>query len=243
MKTEKNYAGYVSAPEFQKKANELKGVILPCGSCEQHGPHLPLDTDNIISEELALRIAGKTNMLVMPSVNYGEVWSAKGFPGTISLSPSTFKQLLRDIIISLEHQNIRHIVLMSGHNGNYPVFRDFAREMLDEFGWKNIWYFPITQFSQEVLLQSSSPAPLVPHAGEIETAMMLFLRPELVDMSKAVCEFPEAPESYAYRPIHWKEFVNAGSFGDSRCATAEFGKLLVEDAVNKTAERINRLLI
>lgn len=243
MKSEKNDAGYLSAPEFQKRIKELRGIILPCGSCEQHGHHLPLNTDNLISEELALRIAEKTNLLVMPSVNYGEVWSARGFPGTVSLSPATFKQLLRDIVISLEAQNIRHIVLLSGHNGNYPVFREFAREMLDEFGWQNIWYFPITQFSPEVLLKASSPAPLFPHAGEIETSIMLYLHPELVDMSKATCEFPEVPDGYAYRPMHWNEFVHTGSFGNSCCATAEFGRLLVEDAVNKTAERINCLLV
>lgn len=243
MKSKANYAGFYSAPEFQEKLQTLRGVIIVCGSCEQHGAHLPLDTDNIIGTELALRIAEKTNMLVVPPITYGQVWSAKGFPGTISLPPVTLKQILRDIVISLEEQNVRHIVLVSGHNGNYSVFKEFAREMLDEFGWENIWPFPITKVSKELLAQAKSPAPMVPHAGEIETALMLHLRPELVDMSKTTCEFPIPPEDFPYRAIHWKEFVKIGSFGDGGAATAEYGELLAREAVEATADLINHLLL
>ena len=98
------YAGHCTAPEFNDTIASNKGVILVCGSCEQHGYHMPLDTDNIIGFELALRIAEKTDMLVMPPVTYGQVWSAKGFPGTISLTPAALKCILREIICSLEQQ-------------------------------------------------------------------------------------------------------------------------------------------
>jgi len=243
MKSSTNYAGSLSAPEFQNRLQSTRGVILVCGSCEQHGRHLPLDTDNIIGMELALRIAKKTDMCVLPPINYGQVWSAKGFPGTLSLSPATLKTILRDLVISLEKQGARHIVLMSGHNGNNPVFKEFAREMLDEFGWKNIWHFPITKVSKELLAQAKSPAPMVPHAGEIETALMLHLRPELVDMTKATCEFPIPPEDFPYRAIHWKDFVKTGSFGDGSAATEEYGKRLAEEAVETTADLINRFLL
>ena len=97
MVSNKSYAGHCTAPEFNDKIRACRGVILVCGSCEQHGHHLPLDTDNIIGTEIALRIAEKTGLLVMPPVNYGQVWSAKGFPGTISLSPNTLKLLLKEI--------------------------------------------------------------------------------------------------------------------------------------------------
>ena len=82
MKKNDFYAGHYTAPEFNDTITSNKGAILVCGSCEQHGYHMPLDTDNIIGFELALRIAEKTDMLVMPPVTYGQVWSAKGFPGT-----------------------------------------------------------------------------------------------------------------------------------------------------------------
>lgn len=242
MKHPENYAGFCTWPEFAQKLQESKGVILVCGSCEQHGHHLPLDTDNIIGLELALGVAEKTGMLVMPPVNYGQVWSAKGFPGTICLPDSTLKLILRDIICNLEAQGVRNIVLMSGHNGNMPILKTLARELMDEFGWRNIWYFPMAM-SKEVAKYIKTPIPMnVAHAGEIETAMMLYLRPELVDLSKATREFPKAPAEFSYRPMHWNEIMETGSFGDGGAATAELGKALMDSAVETTAKLINELL-
>lgn len=235
------YAGHFTAPEFKEKVAQSRGVILVCGSCEQHGYHLPLDTDNIIGFELALRIADRSKLLVMPPVSYGQVWSAKGFPGTISLSADLLKKLLRELVVSLHQQDIPNIILMSGHNGNYPYLKELARELLDEFRWNNIWHFPLT-FSKEVLSLAKSPQPMAPHAGELETALMLYLHPELVDLSKATREYPQAPKDYPYRPMHWKEFVKTGSFGDGGLATAEFGKALAEDVVLRTSNLINQLL-
>ena len=237
------YAGFYTSPEFAQFVKNGKGVILVCGSCEQHGHHLPLDTDNIIGFEVALRIAEKTDMLVMPPVNYGQVWSAKGFPGTMSLPASTLKIILRDIICSLEEQQVKNIVLMSGHNGNMPVLKDLARELMDEFGWRNIWYFPMAM-SKDVAKRIKTPVPMnVAHAGEIETAMMLYLRPELVHMDRATREFPKAPEEFAYRPMHWQEIMETGSFGDGGAATVELGQALIESAVETVSNLINRLLV
>lgn len=241
MKKNGFYAGHYTAPEFNDTITSNKGVILVCGSCEQHGYHMPLDTDNIIGFELALRIAAKTDMLVMPPVTYGQVWSAKGFPGTISLTPTALKCILREIICSLEQQKVKNIVLMTGHNGNYPILKDLAREIRDEFGWTNIWHFPMA-FSKELMAQGkSAPAP-IPHASEAETAMMLYLRPDLVHLDQAVPEYPDMPKEFAYRPMHWNEFIRVGSFGDPGAATAEYGRALVEYAVDTTANLIDQLL-
>ena len=237
-----NYAGHYTWPEFQEKVRTGKGVIVVCGSCEQHGHHLPLDTDNIIGQEIALRIAEKTDMLVMPPVNYGQVWSAKGFPGTVSLPVATLKMILRDIICSLEAQEVRNIVLMSGHNGNMSVLKELARDLMDEFGWRNIWYFPMAM-SKDVAKYIKTPIPMnVAHAGEIETAMMLYLRPELVHLDRATKEFPKAPAEFAYRPMHWNEVMETGSFGDGGAATLELGQALIESAVDTTAALIENLL-
>ena len=236
------YAGHRTSPEFGSHLKESKGVIVLCGSCEQHGHHLPLDTDNIIGWELATRVARKTGMLVMPPVNYGQVWSAKGFPGTVCLTAGTLKLVLREILVSLEHQGVKNIVLMSGHNGNMSILKDLARELMDDYGWRNIWHFPM-EMSKEVARHLTTPIPMgVAHAGEIETAMMLYLRPELVDLSKATKEFPKAPEEFAYRPMRWNEVMETGSFGDGGAGTTELGKILIDSAVDTMSEKINRLL-
>lgn len=230
----------MTSPEFRTRLENSRGAIVVCGSCEQHGYHLPLDTDNIIGMEIAGRVAANTGMLLMPPLNYGQVWSAKGFPGTISLSAGVLKGLLREVVISLQEQGAANIVLMSGHNGNYPFLKELARELLDEFGWENVWHFPL-QFSEKVLSQAKAPpCHAAPHAGETETAIMLYLCPELVKLSEAAAEYPLPPADHAYRPIRWKRFVEAGSFGDSSLASAEYGEALVNDAVNTITDLIRR---
>ena len=241
MKLE-NYAGHCTSMEFNAKMKQKRGVILVCGSCEQHGHHLPLDTDNIIGFETALRIAQNTDMLVMPPILYGQVWSAKGFPGTICLKPDTLKQILREITENLHQQGARHIVLLSGHNGNYSILKELARDLLDDYGWENIWHFPLT-FPKSLEKKAASPAPKVAaHAGELETSMVLHYRPDLVSMEQAACEFPEPPEDYLYRPMHWNTFLSSGSFGDSGAATAETGEELCNEIVAHISELICRLL-
>lgn len=238
----KNYAGHMTAPEFREQIKAARGVIVLGGSCEQHGHHLPLDTDNIIGLELALKIAEQTDMIVMPPVNYGQVWSAKGFPGTICLSSGTLKLLLKEIIMNLEQQKARHIILMSGHNGNYPVFKELARDLLDEYGWENVWHFPLP-ISKELMDKAQSPLPsLANHAGEIETSMLMYLRPDLADLSKATKEFPQPPRDYPFRPMHWNAFLESGSFGDGGSASLEYGKELCEYAVETTVQRIREFL-
>lgn len=236
-----NYAGEYTSYEFKEKLNEVKGVMVVCGSCEQHGYHLPLDTDNILGFEMAKRIAEKTNMLVMPPINYGQVWSAKGIPGTISLSSNTLKIILEDIVTSLEKQGVKNIVLYSGHNGNYPVLKEFARDMSDKYEYTNIWYFQ-PEFSKDFLQDAKSKPCSIPHGGEQETSMLLYLRPDLVEIDKAKEEYPEMPLDFKYRPIHWKEFVSVGTFGNPCVASAEYGKKLVEYSINSTVQIINKLL-
>lgn len=241
MELDECYAGNLTSPEFKDLTSSNKGVLVVCGSCEQHGHHMALDTDNVIGFELARRIAKKTGLVVMPPVNYGQVWSAKGIPGTVSLKPDTLKLVLRDIVVSLEEQKVANVVLMSGHNGNYAILKELARELRDENGWENVWHFPLAM-SKDLMAKAKTLPAMAPHAGEMETAMMLYLRPDLVHLERAEKDYPQPPECYAYRPMHWNEICRVGSFGDPGAATAEYGKLIVDYAVDTTADLINRLL-
>lgn len=237
-----NYAGDLTSIEFKEIITQKTGVMVIFGSCEQHGYHMPLDTDNILGFELGKRIAKNTNLLVLPPINYGQVWSAKDMPGSISLSESTLKMLIRDIIISLQQYSPKNIVLFSGHNGNNPVFKTSARELRDEFDWTNIWYFPM-QFSKEILeLQESEPSPIAIHAGELETSMIMALRPELVDKKKASNEYPKDIEEYEFRPVKWHEIITSGSFGDTSLANSQKGHKILDIIVEETSILINQLL-
>ena len=235
------YAGNYTSYEFAETLKKVRGIIIPVGSCEQHGKHLPLDTDNIIGEEIALRIGQQNKLLVLPTVNYGQVWSAKGIPGTMCLSTNTLKLILKDIVLSLENQGAKNIILFTGHNGNFPVFKELAREMLDDYGFDNIWHFP-QMLSKKCMEKIKSKTISIMHGGEAETAMMLYLKPELVHMELAPNDYPDIPKDLAFRPIHWIDFINSGTFGGSNLATIELGKEIVEDMIDQISININSCL-
>ncbi len=233
--------GEMTRLEFASALKQAKGVILVVGSCEQHGYHLPLDTDSIIGMEMAKAIAEKTNCLVMPSINYGQVFSAQNFPGTFGISQETLKKILKELTVHLIDQGAKNVLYFTGHGGNKEAMKEAARDLLIEKGYRNVWYFSpsITPQMKEVLTGKSTK---VPHAGELETSVMLHLRGNLVHMDQVQDEFPIWKDEYNFRPVTWDHIVKAGSFGEASCATAEKGKLLHELSIENLAVIINRLL-
>ena len=137
----KIYAGDMTRLEFAERIKEAKCVIVTAGSCEQHGYHMALDTDNVLGHYMAMEAAKRTDSIVMPNINYGQVWSARNFPGSISLSNDTLKAVFKEIIISLENFGARNILLLAGHNGNAQAMKDVARELVTSHGYRNVWYY------------------------------------------------------------------------------------------------------
>ena len=228
-------------PEAQRRLAEAKTVILPLGSTEQHGYHMATGTDTVVSDYVCLELARRTDSVVLPTLPYGQVWSAKGFPGTISLRQSTFIEVVKDIVISLEQQGAKQIILFSGHYGNMQPSREAARELMDEFDFRNVWYLGYINVSKynEEFMQTKLWNGKTFHAAELETSLMLHIAPELVQMDKAVCEEPEAKPQYELRPVHWKEYSESGLFGDATKATAEKGKLFLDRWLDDLTKLIN----
>lgn len=215
------------AGERMKKA---RAVILPLGSTEQHGYHMTIDTDNIVAGHVAELLARETGCVVLPVLNYGQVWSAKDFPATISLSERTYISVIKDIVVSLEKQ-CRNIILFSGHWGNVAPCKLAVRELLDEYGFQNVYclsYMDLKKNGEGVMeteLWNGSGF----HAAEIETSILLHIKPDSVDMDQAVCEYPEIPPDVDMRPIPWITFAQSGIFGDATRATAEKGRQFLDN--------------
>lgn len=236
------YAGDMTSPEFASAMKECKAVLIPIGSCEQHGHHMPLDTDNLIGTYLAMETARRCNCLVMPSINYGQVWSARKFPGTIALSTDTLIRLIKDVVLSLEAHHAKNIILFAGHNGNSYAMKEAARQLLDEYNYKNVW-FVTADVDQSLMKLMETPIPCgCVHAGEMETSMLLAIRPDLVHMERATAEFPALPKAAKYRPISWDEYIKSGSFGDGSKATVEKGKALLESAIQNAVHLIHDII-
>ena len=238
-----HYAGNMTSPEFREAIKSNRGVIITIGSCEQHGHHLPLDTDNLIGFNTAINVAKRTDCLLLPPINYGQVWSAKNFSGTIALTTTTIKAILHDIVISLQRHGVKNIIFMSGHNGNCAAIKEACREIHDQYGWNNVWHvFPTLSKEGWELLESPIACNCI-HAGELETSMVLAIRPDLVHMDCVTKEYPVQPKELAYRPMGWDEYIETGSFGDSSLASIEKGQrinqLMIDEAVRIISEVIH----
>lgn len=231
---EKRVIAEMTWEEAEIRMREARAVILPLGSLEQHGYHMSVNTDNIVGDYVSVELAKRTDCVVLPTVPYGQVWSAKDFPATISLRERTFIELVKDIVTSLEHKGVRNVILFASHWGNAAPMKLAARELLDEKGFQNVYYLSYMDLRKhgkdimETKLWNGSGF----HAGEIETSIVLHIKPESVDMEKAICDYPEIPKDVNIRPVPWITFAKSGIFGDATKATAQKGRMFLENWMN-----------
>jgi len=173
----------MSWPEIREAAKDKKVPLIPVGSTEQHGPHLPTKTDAFLAYEIC-KAAGKRipkMTVVLPPVSYGYNEHHLDFPATIHIDHETLIRFVTNIGKSLAHHGFEKIIIVNGHGSNTAPMEIAARRITLETPaiCASSTYISL---NQEVfkLLESESG-----HAGELETSLMLFLAPELVDMSKA----------------------------------------------------------
>jgi len=203
-------------------------VLLPVGSMEQHGPHLPLATDTIISQGLARRLAERLDALLLPPIAYGDGWNNRGFPGTLSLSPATLRAIVLDIGRELRASGVRALIVVNGHFGNREPIARAARELHYALAFPTLAldYPDLERLAQEVCA-SAPAAPGFYHADEVETSLALALMPSAVRMERAAAEYPRFPPTYGAEPILLHTFCESGVFGDPTAATAEKGERLL----------------
>jgi creatinine amidohydrolase len=235
-------------PEMREAITRQPVVLLPFGTVEDHGHHLPLNTDNIIVEELCLEAALRApgELLVMPLIPYGLNEHHMDFPGTISIDMQTLLAYVSDAAISVARHGFSHVLVVNGHGSNAPIADLAARRVVLETGIicgamsPNAAIDPTLAEPTLSEMRRSGPGGIA-HAGEYETALMLHLRPDLVQMDKAVREmgqlkldyfnwdYPE-PSVLSWQDW-WSRMGESGVCGDPTVATAEFGRALFETTV------------
>lgn len=221
----------VSWMDVERRVEAGTLAVLAIGACEQHGAHLPLTTDTDMSHGVAGRIAGQLDALLLPAIPYGDAWTAKTYPGTISLSPRTLQAVLQDIGGSLLATGVKGLVLVNGHFGNREPMLLAARALVTAgIPVCHLDYPGLERLAGEIC-DSEPAAPGFYHADEVETAMMLALQPAAVDMSRAAPEYPDFPPTFGSEPMQIRDFNPSGVFGDPRPATAEKGEALIEGIV------------
>lgn len=236
----------LKAAEINALAAKDAVVIVPVGSTEQHGPHLPVQVDSLLVGEIACRAARRasaaTAVVVTPTVWTGLAEHHMSLGGTLTLDFSTFLAILRSICRSLVRQNFRRILLLNGHGGNVTALNVVVNELTAELGiplaTTTYWLLASDAFASILEHQKN-----VRHACEAETSMMLALVPSLVDMNLAAeAVGPTSPElsdtvasDAAYRWRSFKSRTSHGAIGDPRSASPEKGGRLLSAAAEAVA--------
>ncbi|MBN8637597.1 MAG: creatininase family protein [Anaerolineae bacterium] len=203
-------------------------ALLPVGAQEQHGPHLALATDTIMATGLAERLADQLDALLLPALPYGETWTTAGWKGTISISFNTLVALTTDIGAALAAHKVAALIIVNGHFGNSAPLEQAARALITQHNLPTmILNYPSIEQAAAAVCESTPAAPGFYHADEVETSVVLALRPDAVQMEQAQPEYPQFPPTFGATPTQLDTFNRSGVFGDPRPATAAKGEQLL----------------
>jgi creatinine amidohydrolase len=232
----------LSMPEFEAAREESRTVILPVGSVEEHGPHLPLGTDACHAIEVAHRAAALRPVLVAPPVYYGICRSTREHPGTISLSGDTLRGLIRDLGREFYRQGLRRLIFISGHAGGTHMCAlvEAGETLLEEFADLRLAVVNILELLREVLADRPDLVKTKgdSHAGEVETAVMLAAYPQLVK-GAAPAEWPSFPKFELVRDK--RRYWPGGVWGDPGQASAQKGEAILAAEALRLAQLIDAL--
>jgi creatinine amidohydrolase len=228
-------AGRATLPEIRDFVARCPFAILPVGSTEQHGPHLPLNTDTLIAERIALETAKRSLGLVLPAMPFGYAWVWRDIPGTTTLRFDTYMRFVRDAAESLQRWGIQAVFLISGHGSNPQPIKHAVRELIHGRLAIKVLYDVYAGLDQMLAEAESRRWHPEIHAEEIETSMMLAIAPDLVRMELAAPDYPPLPPDYGKSELSMGHIMRSGVFGDPRPATAEKGSRWIDLAAERSA--------
>lgn len=213
--------------EVDAAVKDFPVAILPLGATEQHGHHLPLGVDIYLSEGISRKLSERTGALLLPTMPFGYSWVWRDIPGTVSLQQHHVENVIKDVAHSVSRYGVKLLVLVNGHDANNASMKYAARELMDELNMPVIYlFYPNMEHIRCEYCDSPTWHGMI-HACEFETSLMLALKPDLVDMDKAVREYPEKPNLYGKSTISLSDLSNSGVYGDAKLATKEKGEQML----------------
>jgi len=236
----------MTAPEFIKAIDDTKGVcIIPLGSIEKHGDHLPMGTDNFLVHQTAVLASKIEPVVVFPPIMFTENCEAANNPGAIAVKPNVYFNLLESLCDEVARNGFKKIILLNGHGGNEFFLRFFVQTILGK-GKDYVVYLPLPEtLRDEDVEKKILETTFDYHAGESETSRLLYLYPELVKRG-AIPTKPGSPLKRSkvpgiVTPVDWFSDFPEHYAGDARLATLEKGRRLVENVVKNLVEVIRKV--
>lgn len=238
----------LTSPQFVRAVEKAGGVcIIPLGIIEKHGPHLPLGADLFEVRELASAAAKKEYAIVFPPYYFGQIFEARHQPGTMAYGHELVWEMLEETCNELSRNGVKKIVLANGHGGNNSFLQYFCQVQLESH--KDYIVVLFRAGSDPVLdkeIKSMEKAKLDGHAGEEETSMMYFIRPDLVDMNVIKTESGLDRDRlkalpYGYTGIWWYASYPNHFASDVAEPNKKLGELLIEKDARQLAELVKYL--
>jgi creatinine amidohydrolase len=231
--------GDLTSPDIPKRLSKSSVLCLPLGAVEQHGPHLPLNTDLVIAENIARlmteRLGDEFDLWRLPAIPLGLSREHAWAPGTLSLNVQSFSTLLRDLVADLARSlPARNLVIVNGHGGNRGILDALIYELQADFGFNVCVIHPLVLSGME----EDCPFPDI-HGGMIETSLMLVFAPHLV-RKDAIATLTKRPDPKAIERVildlgvswPWSSgeaaLAEQGVTGEAAAASAEFGHQVIE---------------
>ena len=237
-------------PEVDKYLTICKGIIIPIGSTEQHGPTGAIGTDALTAEAVALEVSNRTKVLVSPVLSFGMAEHHLGFPGTMSLQPSTLLAVLHDLVISLAGHGFERIFVVNGHGGNIATAKAaFAQSYKTALSRQmpvakklrcrlSNWFMAESVFKQSKDFYGDKEGQ---HATPSEIALTLHLEPGLQSKQRPLP--PAAPAGPIYGPEDFRLRYPDGRMGaDPFLAKPQHGELLLDKAATALSKELSLFL-
>jgi creatinine amidohydrolase len=240
--------------EIQQTLKRTDTVIIPLGNLEQHGPQCPVGCCLILAHEAGRLVGEKTNVPVTPTIPVGISNSYKNFPGSMNISSKTFYSLVKEVCESLIHHGFKRIIFFSAHGGgNLPMLSRVSEKLRDETGALltviHLWGL-LGQLSPKL---RTAPGVNGGHGGDPVTSVMLYLKPELVDMTQAkwiplktplegMTPIGHSTQKFKNAnitiPLLGEEISEIGVYGDPTKASKERGEKLFATLIDYLVEFI-----
>jgi len=231
-------------PEVGDYVKDESLAVVPVGSTEQHGPHLPLATDHLIAESLARDATDRTGMLCTPTVKIGVSPHHRQFHGTMWVDPPAFRDYMESLARNLTYHGIDRIIFVNAHGGNINHLREVGRRLRDDgtaYALEWMWNDSIPDLVDELFAHNG------PHGGPKETSMIQHIAPELVHEDQferarddGIVDLSEAGTQVHGARTFYDSIDNtkSGVLGDQTDATSEKGAQLFEAAADQLVQLI-----
>ena len=243
----------LSWPEVLDVRDQVELVLIPVGSNEQHGPNLAVQMDGAGAFEFSRRASARMapRLLVAPSVPIGVSHHHMNFPGTVTLTPDTFIQVIVEIIQSLQHHGFERFMIVNGHGGNIAAMDIAAVRARSELEVPFVGACTFYSFFDQAVKDRYETTAINGHACEIETSIAMYMMPEIVK-SKSLAAGQLTDLATGLRanlkkyeisiPYSFDEYTLNGALGDARLASADFGRDLIESGLDNFCGFVEKLL-